>query len=88
MSIFLPTTDVCLWVPEGFAHGYLTLSEEAEVLYKTTDFYHAKGTRCILWKDPTLAINWPVAGEPIVSEKDAKGVRLEEAELPEYTPEL
>lgn len=70
-----------LWVPGGFAHGFLTLSEEAEVLYKTTDFYHAEDERCILWNDPTLAIDWPVAGKPIISEKDAKGVRLEEAEL-------
>ncbi len=63
-----------LWIPEGFAHGFLVLSDTAEVLYKTTGFYHPPGERCILWNDPTLNIPWPLEGRaPIVSPKDAQG---------------
>ena len=73
-----------LWIPEGFAHGFLVLSETAEVLYKTTDFYHPAGERCVRWDDPTLAIEWPLEGmTPAVSAKDAVGSLLGEAELPE-----
>jgi dTDP-4-dehydrorhamnose 3,5-epimerase len=74
-----------LWIPEGFAHGFLVLSESAEVLYKTTRGYYPAGERCIVWDDPTLAITWPLElleGEPVVSGKDALGARLEAAELP------
>jgi dTDP-4-dehydrorhamnose 3,5-epimerase len=74
-----------LWIPEGFAHGFLVLSETAEVLYRTTDFYHPAGERCILWNDPTLNIAWPLdqLGKlPIVSGKDAQGSLFLEAELP------
>jgi len=74
-----------LWIPEGFAHGFLVLSETAEVLYRTTDFYHPAGERCILWNDPTLNIPWPLdqLGKlPIVSGKDAQGSLFLEAELP------
>jgi len=72
-----------LWVPEGFAHGFLVVSEKAEFLYKTTDFYAPEHERCIAWNEPTLAIDWPVqAGEePVVSAKDAQGVSINEAEL-------
>ena len=69
-----------LWVPEGFAHGFLTLSEYAEVLYKATDYYHPDSERCIAWNDPTIGISWPVAESPLLSEKDRRGVSLEEAE--------
>ena len=66
-----------LWIPEGFAHGFLVLSETAEVLYKTTRGYHPAGERCIRWNDPTLAITWPLEQlrglHPSVSEKDAAG---------------
>jgi dTDP-4-dehydrorhamnose 3,5-epimerase len=73
-----------LWVPEGFAHGYLVLSETATVLYKTTGFYHPAGERCILWSDPTLNIPWPLDGmEPLISPKDAQGSTFLEAHLPE-----
>ena len=78
-----------LWIPEGFGHGFLVLSETAEVLYKTTDYYHPTGERCIRWDDPTLAIDWPLAdvGTPSVSAKDAVGALFNEAELPEpYIP--
>ena len=72
-----------LWIPEGFAHGFLVLSETAEVLYKTTDGYYQAGERCIHWADPTLAIAWPLAGlTPSVSAKDAAGKLFAEAELP------
>ena len=72
-----------LWIPEGFAHGFVVLSETAEVLYKTTDSYHPAGERAIRWDDPTLAIPWPIDGlVPSVSDKDAKAVAFADAELP------
>ena len=73
-----------LWIPEGFGHGFLVLSETASVLYKTTDFYHPAGERCIRWDDPALHISWPREGigEPTVSAKDAAGSLLQDAELP------
>jgi dTDP-4-dehydrorhamnose 3,5-epimerase len=75
-----------LWIPEGFAHGFLVLSESAEVLYKTTRGYYPAGERCIVWNDATLGIEWPLAElegtEPAVSGKDAKGARFVDAELP------
>ena len=60
-----------LWIPEGFAHGFVTLSDTAEFLYKTTDFYSPEHERAIAWNDPTLAIDWGFEGEPVVSAKDA-----------------
>jgi len=65
-----------LWIPEGFAHGFLVLSETAEFLYKTTDFYAPEHERCIIWNDRTLAIDWPFVGTPNLSAKDAKGEPL------------
>lgn len=65
-----------LWVPPGLAHGFLVLSETADFLYKTTDYYAPQHERCIIWNDPTLAIDWPLDGEPILSAKDAAGDRL------------
>lgn len=65
-----------LWVPPGLAHGFLVLSEAAEFLYKTTDYYAPQHERCIVWNDPTLAIDWPLEGEPILSPKDAAGARF------------
>ncbi len=71
-----------LWIPEGFAHGFLVVSEEAEFLYKTTDYWYPEHERCVRWDDPVLAISWPLAGlTPTVSAKDAKGVPLAEAVL-------
>jgi dTDP-4-dehydrorhamnose 3,5-epimerase len=70
-----------LWVPEGFAHGYIVLTEHAIVLYKTTDFYAPEHERTILWKDPDLNIRWPLEGEPIVSEKDGRASLLRSAEV-------
>ena len=70
-----------LWVPVGFAHGFCVLSEFAEMLYKTTDFYAPEHERCILWDDPELHIDWPLSGAPTLSAKDAAGVRLRDAEV-------
>ena len=69
-----------LWIPTGFAHGFLALSEIAEVLYKTTDYYAPEHERCVLWNDRDIGIDWPVAGVPLVSEKDSRGVALKLAE--------
>ncbi|MDJ0702255.1 MAG: dTDP-4-dehydrorhamnose 3,5-epimerase [Leptolyngbyaceae cyanobacterium MO_188.B28] len=71
-----------LWIPAGFAHGFLVLSDQAEVLYKTTDYYAPQGERTILWNDVDLAIDWPVTDSaPILSDKDLQGQPLKAAEL-------
>ena len=69
-----------LWVPPGFAHGFMALSEATEVLYKTTDYYAPQHERCVLWNDPDIGIEWPLAGEPLVSDKDLRGVPLKLAD--------
>jgi len=68
------------WIPPGFAHGFLVISESADFLYKTTDFYAPADERTIRWNDPELAISWPVQGDPVVSAKDASGLLLRDAE--------
>lgn len=70
-----------LWIPEGFAHGFLVLSETADFLYKTTDYYAPKDERCVFWNDPTIGIDWPKVGEPILSAKDRLGLPLSQAEV-------
>jgi dTDP-4-dehydrorhamnose 3,5-epimerase len=71
-----------LWVPEGFAHGFLVTSDSAEFLYKTTDYYSPEFERCIKWDDQEIAVQWPLTGmEPTLSEKDRRGVSLRDAEL-------
>ena len=70
-----------LWIPVGFAHGFFVVSEVAEVLYKTTDYYAPQHERCILWNDPDLAIAWPGTSTPILSAKDQKGLPLKQAEV-------
>lgn len=70
-----------LWVPAGFAHGFVVLSEYAEFLYKTTDYYAPEHERCILWNDPDIGIDWPQEIQPLLSEKDAMGVHFKDAEV-------
>src|SRR5690554_2639414 len=70
-----------LWVPEGFAHGFVVLSESADFLYKTTDYYAPEHERCIIWNDPELGIEWPMEAEPVLSAKDAKGARFTDADV-------
>ena len=70
-----------LWIPEGFAHGFFVLSEMAEFLYKTTDYWAPQHERCIAWNDANVAINWPIDGEPALSGKDAQGAGFNEAEV-------
>ena len=69
-----------LWVPEGFAHGFVVLSETAEFLYKTTDYYNPAFERSILWNDSDLDIRWPISGEPQLSAKDSAASRFRDAE--------
>ena len=69
-----------LWVPPGFAHGFLVTSEFAEVAYKASDFYAPEHERSLLWNDPVIGIEWPLEGDPTLSTKDAAGVPLAEAE--------
>ena len=70
-----------LWVPPGFVHGFLVLSAEAEVLYKTTDYYFPQGDRCIIWNDSDIGIQWPITDEPVLSGKDQAGKTLKTAEV-------
>jgi dTDP-4-dehydrorhamnose 3,5-epimerase len=70
----------CLWIPAGFAHGFLVVSDAAEVQYKTTDYYAPEHERSLLWNDPALAIPWPLRGEPVIAEKDRRGAPLAAAE--------
>ena len=70
-----------LWVPPGFAHGFVVLSEAAEFLYKTTEYWAPEHERTIIWNDPTLAIEWPISGEPILAAKDQAGKRFRDVEV-------
>jgi len=70
-----------VWVPEGFAHGFVVLSEFAEFLYKTTDYYAPEHERCIRWDDPTLAIDWPLTEAPQLSAKDQAGLSFHDAAM-------
>jgi len=69
-----------LWIPEGFAHGFLVLSETADFLYKTTDYYVPDDERCLMWNDADIGVDWP-SGEPVLSAKDQQGVPLIKAEV-------
>jgi dTDP-4-dehydrorhamnose 3,5-epimerase len=72
-----------MWIPPGFAHGFLVLSDEAEFLYKTTDYWHAASEQCLIWNDPTLNIHWPEVGsQPILNTKDLQGLFW--AQAPKY----
>ena len=69
-----------LWIPEGFAHGFVVLSETAEFLYKTTDYWAPEFERCLAWNDPAIGIQWPIQGDPALSPKDQQAKLLAEAE--------
>ena len=69
-----------LWVPPGFAHGFLVTSEYAETLYKTTDYWAPEHERCIAWNDPVVGVTWPLQGEPLLSARDRTGVAFDQAE--------
>ncbi|MFJ1269151.1 dTDP-4-dehydrorhamnose 3,5-epimerase [Legionella lytica] len=70
-----------LWIPEGFAHGFVVLSDTAELLYKTTDFWSPDDEQCIIWDDPVLGIDWPIKGSPLLSLKDKKGLPFNQARV-------
>ena len=70
-----------LWVPPGFAHGFLVLSEQADFLYKTTEYFAPEYERCIRWDDPEIGIDWPINDKPVLSAKDIEGAELHNAEL-------
>ena len=70
-----------LWIPPGFAHGFLTLSETAEVLYKATEFYSPEFEQCIAWNDPDIGIEWPLQSEPIISKRDHSGMLLKKIRI-------
>lgn len=70
-----------LWVPPGFAHGFLVVSDYADVLYKTTNFYDPLSERCLIWNDPDLKIPWPLKGDPLISSKDSQGKKLRDLEV-------
>ena len=70
-----------LWIPPGFAHGFIVLSENAEFLYKATDYWYPQHERTLLWSDPGLAIDWPLAGAPTLAAKDAAGRLLADADV-------
>jgi dTDP-4-dehydrorhamnose 3,5-epimerase len=76
------------WIPPGFGHGFVVLSETADFLYKATDYYAPKSERTILWNDAEIGIEWPIEGEPILSAKDAAGVSLSQAEVYEASASL
>jgi dTDP-4-dehydrorhamnose 3,5-epimerase len=80
-NVLSETNRRMMWIPPGFAHGYLVTSDSAEVQYKTTDYYAPEHERCILWNDRDLAIAWPLRGEPILSRRDQAGVLFKKAEL-------
>lgn len=69
------------WIPPGFAHGFVVTSDSADVLYKATDYYAPEHERTLLWSDPALGIRWPLAGEPVVADKDRRGAPLRDAEV-------
>lgn len=70
-----------LWIPPGFAHGFVVLSESAEFLYKTTDYWYPEHERSLLWNDPEVGIAWPIEGQPLLAAKDAAAARLRDAEV-------
>src|SRR6185503_1227842 len=68
-----------MWIPEGFAHGFLVVSESADFLYQAADYYAPQHERCVIWNDPDIGIEWPLGGEPVLTGKDRAGLRLRDA---------
>lgn len=75
-TVLSEKTMTQLWIPPGMAHGFLVLSDTADIIYKCTDYYHPEVEECLIWNDPTIGIAWPLMGEPLLSEKDMHGKRL------------
>jgi len=69
-----------LWIPEGFAHGFMVMSDSAEFIYKTTDYWYREFERCLLWSDPVIGIHWPISSLPLINDRDLNGKRLLEAD--------
>lgn len=80
-AVLSATNNLQMWIPEGFAHGFVVTSDSAEFLYKTTDYWAPEYERCIAWNDPTIGINWPLDMLPVLSAKDQKGASLMDAEI-------
>jgi dTDP-4-dehydrorhamnose 3,5-epimerase len=82
-TVLSAQNHLMVWVPAGFAHGIYVLSERAEIIYKTTDYYNPQAERSLLWNDPSLAIPWPLVNDrpPLLSPKDARGIPLKDAEV-------
>jgi dTDP-4-dehydrorhamnose 3,5-epimerase len=70
-----------LWIPPGFAHGFLVMSDSADFLYKTTDYYAPEHERCVIWNDPDVGIRWPLEQDPVLAQKDRAGTRLKQADV-------
>jgi dTDP-4-dehydrorhamnose 3,5-epimerase len=85
-AILSETNHHQLYIPPGFAHGFYVISDMAEFSYKCTDYYFPQHERTLLWNDPTVGIDWPLVGEPILSEKDQRGTPLAQAECYETSP--
>ena len=79
-AILSPSQQPMIWIPSGFAHGFLVLSEQAIVAYKTTDYYAPEHERTLVWNDRGIGVLWPLEGEPLMSEKDRRGTGFSEAE--------
>jgi len=80
-AVLSAENKLMIWIPEGFAHGFLVLSESADFLYKTTDYWAPEFERSIVWNDPDIGIDWPLAGAPVLAAKDQAGRRPKEAEV-------
>jgi dTDP-4-dehydrorhamnose 3,5-epimerase len=80
-TVLSAANKIQVWIPEGFAHGFLVLSESADFLYKTTDYYVPEDERCVAWNDPAIGIDWPKDSQPILSAKDRLGLPLSKAEI-------
>ena len=79
-AVLSAANNLQMWIPEGFAHGFVVTSDSAEFLYKTTDYWAPQYERCIAWNDPALGIKWPLNTDPVLSAKDQKGLSLMDAE--------